>query len=45
MKNYKLAYKYFSKIKNKENIDKNKMVLSLLYSTEIENFNFERNSS
>jgi hypothetical protein len=45
MKNYKLAYKYFNKIKNEENIDKNKMVLSFLYSKKIETFNFERNSS
>jgi len=45
MKNYKSAYKYFNKIENKENIDKNKMTLSFLYSKKIEDFDFERNSS
>ncbi len=45
MKNYDQAYKYYSKIKDSNNIDKNKKTLSFLYSQKLENFNFTKNSS
>ncbi len=45
MKNYKSAYNYYSKIDNREYLDENKIVLSLLYKTKIEDYNFERNWS
>lgn len=45
MKNYKLAYNYYSRIEDKNSLDKERKTLSLLYSQNLEKDDFIKNSS
>ena len=45
MKNFELAYKYYSRIENEEYIDKNYKTLSYIYSLNVNEKNLIRNSS